>query len=122
MKSNQVIESILSIPTKLYLEGIDASFYELLKQTGYFNLHNSIKVVDILDMLKRRPDFADNWLLLSENKRVNSGWYFKKRSDGKYVVGYHPQSSNIELCEYIDIKVACANFIKNEIENIREQS
>ena len=39
-----------------------------------------------------------------------------------YVVGHYPKRGSSDLIEYVDIKKACATFIKREIEDIRAGS
>ena len=56
---------------------------------------------------------------LSEDKRTTSGWYFIQYEKGNYIVGYFPSNADMKAIEFVDIKEACAAFIKKEIEDIR---
>jgi len=118
MENHLIIKNILFLPAKFYTE--NSSIYSLLKESGYFEIHDNIKENDILKALFEYPECVENWLLLSENKRTTSGWFFKQNEVGKYVVGFFPANGDIKHKEYADIKEACAAFIKREIEDIRK--
>jgi hypothetical protein len=95
------------------------SIYSLLKGTGYFELHHQVNEAIILDSLLANPECIQQWLAWSSDKRVDSGWYFKQRDDGKFEVGHQGQGDS-GVAEYTDIAKACAAFIKQEIEMIRK--
>lgn len=117
MKKPHIIRDIIFLP-KRFSEGND-SIYSLLKDSGYFELHNQISEADIFEKLTQHLECVDEWLSLSEDKRSSSGWYFKQNDNGKYVVGYFPPKGNLEMTEYLDKVEACTAFIKREIEDIR---
>lgn len=118
MITNNIIKNIISLPEKFYALG-NVSIYSLLKETGYFEMHNQVDEATILDELNRHPDYINQWLNWSDNKRT-SGWYFKQKDNGEYVVGYFPIRENLKQIESFDSKEACAAFIKREIEEIRK--
>ncbi len=118
MKKNNVLRDIVFLP-KRFSEG-NASMYSLIKESGYFEMHNQINEVDIFEVLNENLECIDQWLSLSEDKRSSSGWYFKQNDNGKYLVGHYPSNENNELNEYSDEVEACAVFIKYEIEEIRK--
>lgn len=118
MEKHLIIKEILFLPTKFYTDE-NNSVYSLLKEIGYFNVYDDIQEYDILKALSDYPECFENWLLLSENKRTTSGWYFKRNEVDRYVVGYFPAKGDLQHQEYADIKEACAAFIKREIEDIR---
>ena len=114
MKNKEVIKEIIFL-AKSANNGENSSFYSLLKDKGYFESHNQISESDISNALVEYPESIDNWLAFSENKRVSSGWFFKKSAE-KYTVGYFPADTGIFPKEYSDPADACAAFIKGEIE------
>jgi hypothetical protein len=118
MEKYQIIKDILLIPTTFFADK-NSSVYSLLKKSGYFDLYHEIQEIDLLKALIEYPECIENWLLLSENKRTISGWYFKHNEVDKHIVGYFPVKEHLKLTEYADIKEACAAFIKYEIEDIR---
>ena len=94
--------------------------YSLLKDSGYFNTYNDIQELDLLSALSEHPEVINDWLLLSENKRTDSGYYFKQVKSGNYVVGFFSQNEGSKHNEYDNVQKACAAFIKKEIEEIRK--
>jgi len=118
MNKDNTINNIIYLPEKFYKQR-DVSIYSLLKESGYFELHNQIIEANIFDGLIKHPECIDQWLNWSADKRSSSGWYFKQNDNGKYVVGYFPLKENLETTEYLDEVEACAAFIKREIEDIR---
>jgi hypothetical protein len=117
MKKSHVIRNIICLPKRFSEE--NASIYYLLKGSGYFELHNQISEADIFEELTQHLEYIEQWLNLSENKRSCSGWYFKQKDSGKYVVGYFPLKGNLKPTEYLNEVEACSAFIKREIEDIR---
>lgn len=116
----RTIQDIIFLPNKFYNEG-NVSIYSLLKESGYFELHNQISEADIFEELTQHLEYIDQWLRWSENKRSSSGWYFRENESGKYVVGYFPFQESLKAIEYFDKAEACSAFIKREIEDIREK-
>ncbi|MGI5975808.1 MAG: hypothetical protein ACOX7E_08730 [Paludibacter sp.] len=113
-----IIKTIISIPKKLYTER-NKSIYDLLKESGYFDCYESIDTKDIFNVLTQIPDNIEYWFRLSEDKRVDSGYFIEKLEHDKYIVGYHQAHIVSNLLEYDDINEACASFISKEIEEIR---
>jgi hypothetical protein len=111
--------NIIHLPEKFWKQR-DVSIYSLLKESGYFELHNQISEANILDALTKHPKCVGKWLTWSADKRNSSGWYFKQDGNGKYIVGFFPSNENLKMTEYLDVKEACAAFVKREIENIRK--
>lgn len=121
MNKNNIIQNIVFLPQKFYTAG-NNSMYSLLKESGYFAIYGDTKEDDIEKVLNKYPENIKNWLVLSENKRTASGWYFKQDENGKYIVGYFPPEKKKYLVEYGNAIKACASFIKKEIEEIRNST
>src|SRR6202000_2497304 len=113
-----IIIKIINIPHGFYTLR-DISAYTFLKNTGYFEIQYRINENDIVKELTNYPNIVNDWLSWSENKRVDSGWYFKATKN-VYVVGYFALNKTVESEIYSDVIQACASFIKHEIENIRK--
>ena len=112
-----IIIKIISIPHDFYTLG-DISIYKLLENTGYLKIQGQINESDIMKELNNYPHVVNDWLSWSENKRVNSGWYFKAIENG-YLVGYYSRNKTEESQIYSDVVQACASFIRHEIESVR---
>lgn len=119
MDKLRIIQTIIFLPDRFYTEG-NVSIYALLKESGYFELHDQISETDIFEGLAQHIKSIDQWLSWSEDKRSSSGWYFKQNDNKKFSVGYFPPNEDLQTVEYIDKTEACAAFIKREIENIRK--
>ncbi len=112
-----VIKGVIAIPKIFYFEKTD-SFLTLLVQTGYFQISNSISEKDIFNTLSLFPEYIDDWVLWSENKRVDEGWCFVKKGN-EYNVCYAKDDIKIENLIFQNKIEACANFIKKEIDSMR---
>jgi hypothetical protein len=118
MQVNENVLSVLRLPSEYYRLG-SSSFRDLLLGTGYFVNYNHIDESDLIEGLRQSPGYVQDWMQYSEDKRSSSGWYILNEN-GIYVVGF--------LCEtgvrkdekkYTDSVIACATFLKKEIEHLR---
>ena len=118
MQLNTVRE-IIAIPNRLYkLENI--SVFELLQQTGYFEVFDEITIENIIDELLKCPELVQDWITWSENKRAASGWYLKVEGEKSCIVG--KLSNPLLYNKYDNLITASGNFIKMEIEDIRRSN
>ena len=97
------------------------SVFSLLKDSGYFDAYESISEEDIRAALDGHTDCIGDWLLYSQDKRSDEGWYFQQKDGGGYIVGYFPGYKE-QPRQYSSSTDACAFFIKRESEDIREKS
>lgn len=119
MNINNIINKIIKLPETFYLNG-NVSIYNLLRDSGYFEMYDQIDENNILEELTKHPEYVKIWLEWSDNKRTDSGWFFQKSDHGKYTVDYFPKKEKSDSVEYEDSKLACATFIKLELEAIRK--
>ncbi len=117
MNKADLINKIIYLPKQFHSLG-NVSMYSLLEESGYFEMYDQVNEVDIMKGITENSECINDWIILSEDKRC-SGWYITQNSIGGYVVGYFPETENFKLTTYIDVKEACAAFIKREIESIR---
>lgn len=108
---------IISIP-EVFQRERNVSFYSLLKQSGYYEMHDQITVEAIRQALFEQPHYVKDWIQYSEDQRC-TGWFFlKKRSH--YEVGFLPsEGDEMPVTKYSDRFEACATFIKHKIEAVR---
>lgn len=92
------------------------SMYELLQQMNYVNVAGQISEQDLYKELLTYPDYTDDWLEYSEDKRC-AGWYFKSNNMGEYLVGYLDENKSRET-QYEDKLKTCAAFLKHELDVI----
>lgn len=78
---------------------------------------NKISEDDFLEILRDGPNFVNDWLRYSENKRVSSGYFFTE-TDGIYSVGFLSLNDGANEKLFSSREEACAYFIKKEIDEI----
>lgn len=117
---NEIIHNILSIPER-FKRANNISVNDLLKETGYFQKYESVTEENIKEILLVNYEYIDVWSSYSEDKRSESGYYFKY-DNNNYVVGYLDKSGKVSEKRYSEKVDACASFIKSEIEEIRKLS
>lgn len=115
--TNEIAEKIVAMP--ILFESTQKSPLALLVESGYFEIPNAVSIEILASVLERLPDSVESWLLWSENKRSNSGWYFQRTALGEYIVGHYPFTERLPSTSYSIATVAAANFIKREVEDIR---
>jgi hypothetical protein len=107
---------------KNYSERNDVSIYSLLKEVGYFDIHDEVSEDLIRKALFLHPNCVNDWIRFSEDKRSSAGWYFRQNGID-YEVGYFSlNKNNVGPTKYSDSTEACAAFIKHEIESIRSNN
>ena len=99
----------------------NVSMIALLKESGYLENFNEVTEARILEYLQQHPDLVGTWVLYSENKRTDGGWYILTPRDSQippnvWAVGFYPAE---ETREFPDGASACAFFVKQEVESIR---
>ena len=118
---NNIATEIVTIPRRMHSE--DKSPFTLLKETGYFELHDQVSVSDVREALTRDPACVQEWMQYVDDLRCPSSWYFDFDDDeNQYEVGFFdikadPNRSN--RVQYENATDACAAYIKHEIESIR---
>lgn len=97
------------------------SWHDLLKETGYFEIYDGISVQDIREILKKNQEYVKDWLLFSKDQRCTPSWYFKENADEEnYMIGYVTKDINYtDEQKFSNPLDACANFIKNIVEQTR---
>jgi len=117
----QRINRLLHLTEEYYTRG-DISFFDLLKETGYFVWYNEITVENILNELSEDSECIKEWLQWSEDTRSDSAWLFYKKENGtKYIVCFvsEARTKKSNITEYSNINEAGANYIKRAIEHTR---
>jgi hypothetical protein len=109
---NAVIARISRLPADFY--GGSKSMLQLVAESGAVEFPLALAVEPISTYIIAHPQIIDEWLRWSENKRVSSGWYFNRRTNG-FEIGYHPDG---EILEINDPHLACAEFVVREVRSI----
>jgi len=98
------------------------SIFDLLKETGYFELHNEVSVSDIRKALAREPGCVQEWMQYIDDQRCSSSWYFALNDENLYEVGFYDSNADPARSNQVvfdNAMDACAAFIKHQIESIR---
>jgi hypothetical protein len=115
---DEVLKKIVFLP-HTFNSLMNKSVYDLLKESGYFELYNDISEKAIRIHLEKYPECVNEWMSYSEDKRCSSGYYLQK-NEKKYIVGYLDDKTKKQMKkEFTSETEACAVFIRKEIENIR---
>ena len=117
---DEIATEIVTIPRKFHTRNM--SIFDLLKETGYFELHNEVSVTDIRNALGRDPTCVQEWMQYIDDQRCSSSWYFVLNDEGLYEVGFYDSNSDPARSNqvvYENAIDACAAFIKHQIESIR---
>ena len=112
-------EAVARLARTFYSRG-DLSAYALLEQSGYLNWHEHVTPELLASFLASDPSLVDDWLALSENRRTSSGWYFREETTGFTVAFVDEAGINFDERSYSDRIGACAEFIKREVEEMRQ--
>ena len=116
---NDIATQIVMIPRARHVR--DMSIFALLKETGYFELHDQVSEGDIRNALACDPECVQEWFQYCEDKRTSSGWYIRLNDEDLYEIGYFDIKADHDTnrVQYENAIDACAAFIKHEIESIR---
>ncbi|MEW6102184.1 MAG: hypothetical protein AB1481_07860 [Candidatus Omnitrophota bacterium] len=118
MKNNSRVAKICSLAEKFDRVN-NKSPIQLLREAGFSGSEGAISIEDIRHYLKNKTHLVESWFLYSMNKRTDRGWYFKKKNEVTYIVGYLPKGTGkIKESKYSDATQACATFIYNELFDI----
>ena len=101
------LQSICRLPAA-FTRG-DQSLVELVQTSGVSK--SGLEAAALCNILATDQSLVEAWLLWSANKRVTSGWYFRRQAGG-YVVGFHP---NGERKVFDNGAAGCAAFIIQEV-------
>ena len=112
-----VVVKVCSIPADFHRRG-DVSVVYLLEESGYDTVRDAITVPILRQHLQAQPSLIDDWAGYSEGKRCSSGWYF---DDDRHSTGHFSSKAGRSHQQvFPDRTEACAEFIKHELESIRE--
>jgi hypothetical protein len=103
MNTDSVIRRICNLPRD-FRTG-DSSAYELVRASGI--KQRKLTIESVLPVLRSNPTLVEDWVVWSEDQRCTPAYYFLEEN-GQYVVGRHPDESQVE---FDDRFVACADFI-----------
>lgn len=117
MTKSETLAAVVKLP-KAFYEMHTISPHDLLVASGYYENFEKISVEDIHQFLRTHIEEIGYWFRFSEDKRASGGWLIEAAADGEFEVrlvrGGAPKH------RFSSREMACAYFIKNELEWIRE--
>lgn len=94
--------------------------YEIYEETCYKKYYCDITQEQIIDVIRRHTNLIEAWLLFSQDKRWTPSWFFEKRLDGFWRVGYMVENGKYTYeMMFNDSVNACAQMIRMEMEEFR---
>ncbi|MBF0386172.1 MAG: hypothetical protein HQL27_09950 [Candidatus Omnitrophica bacterium] len=117
----ECINAICCFAKQVNLEQ-NKSLRELFRETRYKEYGVKITIENIENTLKKNPDYIDDWLLYSQNKRCTPAWYFVKQPTNVFVIGYL-DSDGKKVSEKImnNSITACAYMIRMEMDELNQK-
>ena len=108
-----IIRNICELPVNFSVN--NKSPLQLAMESGFLNYNKEIKPVLIKKYLENHPHLIEEWIIWSENKRTDKG-YFLQLGD-KFIVGYIDSTKKglMKTIEYKTALDACSDFILLEI-------
>ena len=107
------LEKLLNIPKELILNP-NVSVYNLVKEYYFDGFSESL----VYDYLIKNHSIHIDWLLFSENKRVNEGWSIEKNFFFYNVYYLNKRNSKLNLKYFLNKNKAVSYFIYSEIISI----
>jgi len=103
----------------------NVSMVELLSETGYSDVAETITETTIENYLRLHSELVDTWVMYSEDQRCTPAWYLSEPFDdspnNKWTVGFVQESGIFSSKQTFPNRYsACANFIKKYIELLKD--
>jgi hypothetical protein len=118
MDTESLLLKIIDLPDQ-FNKVRNKSIITLLKESGYVELFGNVNEDNIAELLSKYPEKINYWLIWSDDKRSRSGWYFIKENENLFKIGYLPRDKEVVELKYSNKILACAAYIKLELEDIR---
>ena len=109
-KNNEYLFRILRIGHDTSMRGEGISLNEAIMCTRYNEHRPSFGVEDVLQLLKANREIIEEWILYSEDKRTDGGWYILR--DGE--IG-RVDDKNSRM-RFETIEQAAAEYVVREID------
>lgn len=72
---NNRLLQILRIGHEVSIRGAGLPLHEAIRRSGYEALRGGLNTADLVPLLKAHPDFVEQWLMYSEDKRTSGGFW-----------------------------------------------
>lgn len=116
----EVANKVADIPKDFHELG-NKSKYQLVIDSGYVDKHEQITNEIITYVLTLKPYRIKEWVQWSEDQRVSEGWFLREDNKIWNIGAFSTKDGYKEsLTQFPNLRKACANFIKLEIEYTRK--
>jgi hypothetical protein len=109
MQLDETVERVCRLAEDFYRGR--KSMVQLAVDSGVRACRGALATELLASYIAAHPDVVEDWLSWSANKRVTSGWYFK-RDGNRFVVGHHPDG---DMFTFAEPSIACAEFVVREV-------
>jgi hypothetical protein len=79
--SGDHILAILRIGHDASIRGLGLSLRDALARTNYAAARSHLTAEALLPFIKRHPELMEQWILFSEDKRTDGGWYLTREAE-----------------------------------------
>src|SRR5687767_115418 len=97
MSTVATIHAIVRLPIAFSQRG-DVSVIELLRESGYYQNYDRVRVADLRDALNDDGNATDAWVQYSEDQRSSSAWFVSEQS-GEWYVGFYSSDEEAQYDE-----------------------
>lgn len=108
---------VLGIGQDTSSRGEGISLREALERTHYMEVQNGLSPRDLVPIIEANPNFLEEWILYSADKRTSGGWYLTEEGEiGQ--VGF-PESRR----SFSSLAEAVAEYVVRELDfwvNVRD--
>jgi hypothetical protein len=116
----EVVDKVAAIPKDFHELG-NKSMYQLVIDSGYVDKHEQITNEIITYVLTQKPYRIMEWVQWSEDQRVSEGWFLREDNKIWSIGAFSTKDAYKEsLTPFPDLRSACADFIKLELEYTRK--
>ena len=102
--SGDQILAILRIGHDSSMRGVGMSLRDALAKANYAAARPHLRAEDLVFFIEAHPDFVKQWILFSEDKKTDSGWYLTRESEIGKVFGSKKEkfaSQEAAVAEYV---------------------
>jgi hypothetical protein len=109
-EGNALLQGILGIGHATSMRGAGISLREALKVAGYADLRPSLTANELRLVIDDHPEFIEQWMSYSEDKRTDGGWYIQRNGNIGRVL------KPVTERQYATIQDAVAEFVILELD------
>lgn len=102
---------ILKVGLDTSMRGEGISLRDALQRVNYFALQERFSASDLLPLIRENPSMIDEWVMYSEDKRTDGGWWISV--DPPFIKNLKSPSAKLR---FDSIEEAVAEYVKRELD------